>query len=278
VQANLKRYRAAVLKAACEGKLVPTEAEFARREGRTYETGAQLLDRVLTERRQKWNGKGKYKEPEKPDKTNLPTLPEGWSIVSVDQLSCHITSGSRDWSQFYGKGRGTFILAQNVRPMHLDLSERQSVDAPQGEAEAERTRVAVNDLLVTIVGAKTGDVCRVPFELTDHYVCQSVALLRPVLATCARFAELYLASQENGQAQWKRYIYGQGRPHLSFEHLRTTAILLPPLEEQQRIIAEAERRLSVIEELEAVVNANVQRAIRLRQSILQRAFSGVLCQ
>ena len=60
VQANLKRYRAAVLKAACEGKLVPTEAELARQEGRTYETGAQLLERILTERRKKWSGKGKY--------------------------------------------------------------------------------------------------------------------------------------------------------------------------------------------------------------------------
>ncbi len=36
VQANLKRYRAAVLKAACEGRLVPTEAELARKEGRSY--------------------------------------------------------------------------------------------------------------------------------------------------------------------------------------------------------------------------------------------------
>ncbi len=76
VQANLKRYRAAVLKAACEGKLVPTEAELARQEGRSYETGAQLLDRILTERRQKWNGKGKYKEPETRHK-NLPKLPKG---------------------------------------------------------------------------------------------------------------------------------------------------------------------------------------------------------
>jgi len=129
---------------------------------------------------------------------------------------------------------------------------------------------------VTIVGAKTGDVCRVSIELDDHYVCQSVALLRPVLASCSRFAELYLASMENGQAQWKRYIYGQGRPHLSFEQLRMTAILFPPLVEQQRIVAEVGRRLSVVEELEAVVNANLQRATRLRQSILQRAFEGRL--
>ncbi len=54
VQANLKRYRAAVLKAACEGRLVPTEAELARKEGRTYETGEQLLARILKERRAKW--------------------------------------------------------------------------------------------------------------------------------------------------------------------------------------------------------------------------------
>jgi type I restriction enzyme, S subunit len=36
------------------------------------------------------------------------------------------------------------------------------------------------------------------------------------------------------------------------------------------------RRLSVVDELEAVVSANLQRAARLRQSILQRVFAGKL--
>ena len=48
----------------------------------------------------------------------------------------------------------------------------------------------------------------------------------------------------------------------------------PPLAEQTRIVAEVERRLSVVEELEAVVSANLQRATRLRQSIFV-AFRGV---
>ena len=46
--------------------------------------------------------------------------------------------------------------------------------------------------------------------------------------------------------------------------------------EQMQAIAESERRLSVVEELESVVSANLQRATRLRQSILQKAFSGEL--
>ena len=58
VQANLKRYRASVLKAACEGKLVPIEAELARSEGRDYEPADQLLERILSERRALVGGPG----------------------------------------------------------------------------------------------------------------------------------------------------------------------------------------------------------------------------
>ena len=61
VQATLKRYRASVLKAACEGRLVPTEAELARRESRPFEPATTLLARILDERRQSWQGRGRYK-------------------------------------------------------------------------------------------------------------------------------------------------------------------------------------------------------------------------
>jgi type I restriction enzyme, S subunit len=54
------------------------------------------------------------------------------------------------------------------------------------------------------------------------------------------------------------------------------AVPLPPLAEQTRIVAEMEQRLSVIEELEVVVDANLQRANRLRLSILHQAFSGAI--
>ena len=86
VKANLKRYKAAVLKAAVEGRLVPTEAVLARREDRSYETGAQLLQRILETRRSQWKGKGKYREPAATDTTDLPALPEGWVWSTMPQL------------------------------------------------------------------------------------------------------------------------------------------------------------------------------------------------
>src|SRR5437867_3904079 len=51
VQTALKRYRASVLKAACEGRLVATEAELAHKENRSYETAKALVDRIVIERR-----------------------------------------------------------------------------------------------------------------------------------------------------------------------------------------------------------------------------------
>lgn len=86
-QAQMKRYRKSVLKAACEGKLVPTEAELACAQGRDYEAADVLLVRILKERREKWNGKGKYKEPAVPDTNGLPELPKGWGWASIEQVT-----------------------------------------------------------------------------------------------------------------------------------------------------------------------------------------------
>ena len=67
-----------------------------------------------------------------------------------------------------------------------------------------------------------------------------------------------------------------GRRKLTQKGLMTAPFLLPPFVEQEQIVAEVERRLSVIDELESVVEANLTRAERLRQSILSSAFAGKL--
>jgi len=198
--------------------------------------------------------------------------PNDWQETTLENLAARVTSGSRDWSKYYGRGSGTFILAQNVRPGRLDLSARQAVDPPSDDRDRSRSQVKEDDLLITIVGANTGDVCRVPTTLPEHYVCQSVGLVRLKEPTAAAYAELFLRSPEHGQRQFEAFIYGQGRPHLSFDQLKSTVLRLPPLAIQQEIVAEVDRRLSVVEELETQIIADLARATRLRQATLKRAF------
>lgn len=100
VKANLKRYRAAVLKAAVEGKLT---AQWRAKHPNT-EPASILLERILAERRKKWeadqlakfaaagkqppkNWRDKYQEPAAPDTTNLPALPKGWCWATVEQFA-----------------------------------------------------------------------------------------------------------------------------------------------------------------------------------------------
>ena len=51
-------------------------------------------------------------------------------------------------------------------------------------------------------------------------------------------------------------------------------IPVPPVPDQHRIVAEVDRRLSIVREVEAEVDANLKRAQALRQAVLTRAFAG----
>lgn len=76
--------------------------------------------------------------------------------------------------------------------------------------------------------------------------------------------------------QTRRLSSGGNQLALNGDRVRAMLFPMPPLTEQQRIVAESERRLSVIDELEAAVDADLKRADRLRQAILKRAFEGKL--
>jgi len=93
VKANLKRYKASALKAAVEGKLT----EEWRKANPDAESAGKLLERILAERRKKWEEaelakmkakgkvpkdgkwKKKYKEPPQVEESLLPALPNGWA-------------------------------------------------------------------------------------------------------------------------------------------------------------------------------------------------------
>jgi type I restriction enzyme S subunit len=272
VKANLKRYKAAVLKAAIEGKLT----EDWRKQHPEVEPASKLLERILANRRAKWKGKGRYKEPLEPDTTNLAPLPDGWVWCITDALFSYVTSGSRGWAQHYSVEGPLFIRIGNLDhdSVRLDLEDIHRVKPPEG-AEGTRTKVEEGDILVSIT-ADVGMIAVTPLSLGEAYINQHVALARPILGICREYLAWYLASRDGGQKHFRRLQRGATKVGLGLDDIRAVPVPLPPLAEQQSIVAEVERRLSVIEELEAAVQANLTRADRLRQSILATAFAGKL--
>ena len=294
VQRNLKRYRASVLKAAVEGRLVPTEAELARAEGRSYEPASVLLERILAERRRRWEDaelakmtargkapkddkwKAKYKEPATPDTSQLPELPDGWSWATTDQLFWFVTSGSRGWAEYYSDSGAVFLRIGNLDhdSIGLDLSDTQRVEPPEG-AEGTRTRVAPGDVLISIT-ADVGMIALVRDDIQEGYINQHISLARPVPGLCLPYLAWFLASQHGGQRQFTALQRGATKVGLGLDDIRSVNVPVPPLSEQRRTIDEVERCLSIASECQGSLSVNKARLQRARQSILKWAFEGRL--
>jgi type I restriction enzyme S subunit len=277
VQSNLKRYRAAVFKAACEGRLVSIEAELTRtgRQKMSFESGKQLLARILDERRKTWSGRGKYKEPNSLDPALLGSLPNGWIWASVEQLG-DVQLGRQRSPKNVSKNYPTkYIRAANITDRGIDLTDVLEMDF--SPAERERFALQGGDVVLSEASGSPSHVGKPAIWRGELPLCcfqNTVIRLRPTIVGAQYVLVVFKHFYAN--SVFAKVAGGVGINHLGAEKFSAIPFPLPPLAEQTRIVAEVERRMSVIEEVQAVVTANLQRANRLRQSILQRAFSGHL--
>jgi type I restriction enzyme S subunit len=270
-----------VLKAAVEGRLVPTEAELARAEGRDYEPASVLLERILAERRRRWHesgARGKYQEPAAPDTTSLPSLPEGWCWATVDalaELKGGITKGQ--------KRRSTDVLREvpylrvaNVQRGRLDLAVVKTIEAT--ETEIDELRLRPGDVLFNEEGDrdKLGRGWVWNGELPECIHQNHVFRARiPAGVFNPKLLSWY------GNTAGQRYFFEEGKQttnlaSINLTRLRGLPVPIPPLAEQTRIVEEGERLLSLADEVELLRNLDTRRCARLRQAILRWAFEGKL--
>lgn len=286
VGANLRRYRASVLKAACEGKLVPTDAELAKAEGRDYEHAGQLLERILAERRARWESQGKrrrkYKEPVPPEISNLPESPEGWVWATVGQIGeigeqTVLTGpfGTNLKKEDFTSEGVPVVTIGCLTEAGLNLEKAAFVSKEKAK-ELVRYGLRIGDLLFSrmatvgragIVGQEA-DGCLFNYHLMRLRIDEDTLL-----------PQFYIA-YVRGSSQVSHYVkevnHGATRDGINTIQLLEMPVSVPPLCEQYRIVAEVESRLSIIQQAETTVEVNLKRVERLRQSILKQAYSGRL--
>lgn len=285
VEANLKRYKAAVLKAAVEGGLT----EKWRADHPDVQPASELLKRILVERRRRWEeaelakmvAKGKpptddrwkkrYREPLAPDTDGLPQLPHGWTWAALDQLGEVVTGCTPPTvnQEFFG-GQFPFVKPTDLNAGYYVAAAAETLS----EAGSDRARrLPAKAVLVTCIGATIGKTgfARVPCATNQQInaVVVESAITVPewtFWATCSSW----------GQHQIKSNASSTTLPILNRQKFSRIAIPLPPYLEQEFTVSEIEDRISLGEELSKAATASLLRASRLRQSILKRAFEGKL--
>jgi type I restriction enzyme S subunit len=238
VRAGLRRYKASVLKAACDGKLV----ESGRSE----------------------NG----------------DLPDGWQWKSASEFCIAVESGSTPKADFMtsGKGEVPFLKVYNLKfDGTLDFTIKPTfISVETQTTKLKRSRVYPGDVLTNIVGPPLGKVSIVPDTYPEWNINQAIVLFRTDKTVDNKYLSIVLQSPDFMKRIIATSKATAGQFNVSLTTCRTIPMPIAPLEEQRRIVAEVERRLSVAREVESAVEGALVRAGRLRQAVLKSAFEGKL--
>jgi type I restriction enzyme S subunit len=291
VKANLKRYKAAVLKAAVEGKLT----EEWRKQNPDVEPASKLLERILDERRAKWEEaelakmrakgkepkndrwKEKYREPDQPEAASLGQVPQSWCFARLDNIA-EIKGGiTKDSKRKLDNIEVLpYLRVANVQRGFIDLSEVKEIEVPEEK---------VGDLLLEggdILFNEGGD----RDKLGRGWVWED-QLPRCIHQNHVFRARLYLDEVQPKFVSWygnsfgQRYFMASGKQTTNLASINKTMLSalpmpLPPAEEQAAILTICDGLLSNLDVTEHSVATSLGRAVKLRQSALAKAFSGRL--
>jgi type I restriction enzyme S subunit len=303
-QKKLGQYRQSLLKAAVEGALTAEWREERKKEElRRKKAGdttflpssfdaSSLLERILLERRARWEAKQlakfkeqgktppkdwqkKYPEPVQPDTSDLPPLPEGWVWASVDQLTIEQKYGSSSKTNEYTEGVPVLRMG-NIQDGELDFTNLKYL--PTDHDEFPSLYLQDGDLLFNRTNSPelVGKTAVYRSQITP---CSFASYLISV-----RFSGSYipeLASTFINSAYGKHWIKSVvvqqvGQANVNGSKLSALAIPLPPLEEQKEIISSLQAQINEIVEQLKNVNTSLKQSTAQRKNILKAAFSGEL--
>nr|WP_297353898.1 restriction endonuclease subunit S [uncultured Caldimonas sp.] len=288
-QKKLTQYRRSLLKAAVEGRL--TDAWRAQHP--PSETGARLLERILTERRARWEARQlakfkkqgktppkdwqkKYPEPVKPDTSGLPDLPEGWVWGGLDQLA-EIQGGiQKQPSRAPVSNKHPFLRVANVARGELRLDEVHEIELFSGEAE--RLVLQTGDLLIVEGNGSRTEIGRcaiwdgsIPNTVHQNHLIRA----RPLLIESV-LVETWLNSVYGTTKMAELAATTSGLYTLSVSKIARLPVPVPPLEEQRLVIESLGSLLDEARRQQQAIQVALDHCTAQRQNILRAAFSGQL--
>ena len=195
-------------------------------------------------------------------------VPRDWQWSTVGELAAvgTGTTPARSNDAFYRGGTIPWITSSAVNEPFVDTADQFVTD--DALRNTNLTLYPPGTLLVAMYGeGKTRGKCS---ELRIAATTNQALAALQVDSAVRSWLKLFF---EYNYDNTRRIASGGVQPNLNLGLLRSIRLPLPPVNEQQRIVSEVDRRLSIAREVEAEVEANLKRAQALRQAVLAEAFS-----
>jgi len=254
VRQLLKRMRDAILAAAVTGRLVPQDP--------TDTPAAKLLADLGV-------------EPLEQD--DLPDVPDGWAWALLGSVTDIGGGIQKQPKRAPASNPMPFLRVANVGRGTLDLGEVHEIEVFDGELS--RYGLARGDLLVVEGNGSPDQIGRSAMWHGEIEPClhqNHLIRVRPTDVLDPSFLEMYWNSPSASQRVQAVASSTSGLHTLSTGKLKGLRVVLPPVEEQARIVTEVERQMSFVDACERAVAAGLERSAALRRSVLKAAFEGRL--
>lgn len=261
---HIKQLRQTILNFAVSGKLVSQNS--------SDETALELLQQVKAEKT-KLIKDGTIPNQKISLLNNSIKLtfdcPVSWEKINFSDVCNLVTSGSRGWAEYYSNTGSKFIRAQNIRFGKLKLDDIAHVKLPK-KTEGIRTQLSQGDILIVITGAGVTNPALLDTEIGEAYVSQHVALVKPTKKELSQWLLLCLMAPIGGRNELVERAYGSGKPGLNLDNIRSLKIALPPLNEQNRIIAKVDELIALCDRLETQIGNTQIDSYQLLESLMKK--------
>ena len=272
---NAKQLKNALLQHAIQGRLVPQDPGD--------EPADVLLQRIRAEKEQLIKeGKIKKQKPLPPitEEEKPFAIPDSWQWVRLGNLSTYLQRGK---SPKYSSSSSLSVISQKcVRWGRLDISLAKYVNEETISKYSEDRFLKKEDILLNSTGTGTlGRMCIFNNELYKCVADSHVTVIRLINKYISNKYVTYLFENKTIQDIIISNSSGStNQKELNLEIIKNFLIPLPPLAEQQRIVARLEELLPDVEaygtaqeRLTALESSFPQ---QLRKSLLQEAIQGRL--
>lgn len=194
----------------------------------------------------------------------------GLNLIPLGKITETITSGSRDWAQFYSKDGSKFIRMTNLSRdgINLKLDDLKFVNIKSNSKDGNRTSLIQGDILISIT-AELGKIGWIPPSFGEAFINQHTALVRIDKAKAESKYVAYLLSTPKLNKQINRKNDAGAKAGLNLPTIKSIKIQLPELIEQTKIA----NFLSAVDEKVTQLTKKCDFLAQYKKGVMQQIFS-----